>query len=102
MDPLIQEAIRNPTSEQASSVMSDITPDILKDTMPSILHNLDSGVPSEELAENTVDGILTTVEKTVLGDAFDLMYDKFGERILDMVFNGAFLKIFEKVSLLFS
>ena len=102
MDPLIQEAIRNPTSEQASSVMADITPEILKDTMPSILNKMDAGVPSEELAESTVDGILTTVENTVLGDAFDLVYDKFGERIMDMVFNGAFLKIFEKVSLLFS
>ena len=82
--------------------MSEVTPDILKDTMPSILQQMDGGVPSEELAESTVDGIFTTVEQTVLGDAFDIVYDKFGDRIMDLVFNGAFLKIFEKVSLLFS
>ena len=98
----IQNAIRDPTSEKASEITSDITPDILKDTMPGILQRLDDGESSEALAENTVDGIFTTVEDTILGESFDLIYDKFADRIFDMVFNGAFLQIFEKVGLLFS
>ena len=98
----MQQAIRDPTSEHASSIMSEFTPDILKDTMPSILQRMDSGEASDALAESTVDGILTTVENTILGDAFDLMYDKFADRIFDMMINGPFLQIFEKVSLLFS
>lgn len=101
-EELVKQAIRDPSSQHASDIMSDITPDILKDTMPSILEKMDSGESSEVLAEQTVDGILTTVENTVLGDAYDLMYDKFGERIFDMIINGPFLQIFEKVSLLFS
>lgn len=99
---LVQQAIRNPTPEHASSIMSEFTPDILKDTMPTILQRMDSGEASDALAESTVDGILTTVEKTVLGDTFDLVYDKFADRIFDMIINGPFLQIFEKVSLLFT
>ncbi len=99
---LVQQAIRNPSPEYASSIMSDLTPDILKDTMPAILQRMDGGEASDVLAESTVDGILTTVEKTVLGDAFDLVYDKFADRIFDMMINGPFLQIFQKVSLLFS
>lgn len=98
----MQQAIRNPTPEHASSIMSEFTPDILKDTMPTILQRMDSGEASDALAESTVDGILTTVEKTVLGDTFDLVYDKFADRIFDMIINGPFLQIFEKVSLLFT
>ena len=82
--------------------MSDITPDILKDSMPAILQRLEDGEPSEILAENTVDGIFNTVEATVLGESFDFIYERFGDRIMDMMFNGSFLQIFEKVSLLFS
>ena len=99
---MVQQAIRNPTPEYASSIISEFTPDILKDTMPSILQRMDGGEASDALAESTVDGIITTVENTVLGDAFDLMYDKFADRIFDMVVNGPFLHIFEKVSLLFT
>jgi hypothetical protein len=99
---LVQQAIRNPTPEYASSIMSEFTPDIIKDTMPTILQRMDSGEASDVLAESTVDGILTTVENTVLGDAFDLMYDKFADRIFDMMINGPFLQIFERVSLLFT
>ena len=99
---LIQQAIRNPSPEHASSIMSDLTPDILRDSMPAILQRMDGGEASDVLAESTVDSILTTVEKTVLGDAFDLVYDKFADRIFDMMINGPFLQIFEKVSLLFS
>jgi len=99
---LVQQAIRNPSPEHASSIMSDLTPDILRDSMPAILQRMDGGEASEVLAENTVDSILTIVEKTVLGDAFDLVYDKFADRIFDMMINGPFLQIFEKVSLLFS
>ncbi len=99
---LVQQAIRNPSPDHASSIMSDLTPDILKDSMPAILQRMDGGEASDLLAESTVDSILTTVEKTVLGDAFDIVYDKFADRIFDMMINGPFLQIFEKVSLLFS
>ena len=99
---LVQQAIRNPSPEHTSSIMSDLTPDILKDTMPAILQRMNGGEASDVLAKSTVDDILTTVEKTVLGDAFDLVYEKFADRIFDMMINGPFLQIFEKVSLLFS
>ncbi len=99
---LVQQAIRNPSPDHASSIMSDLIPDILKDSMPAILQRMDDGEASDVLAESTVDSILTTVEETVLGDAFDLIYDKFADRIFDMMINGPFLQIFEKVSLLFS
>ncbi len=99
---LVQQAIRNPSPEHASLIMSDLTPDILGDSMPDILQRMDGGEASDVLAENTVDSILTIVENTVLGDAFDLVYDKFADRIFDMMISGPFLQIFEKVSLLFS
>ena len=99
---LVKEVIREQTPEHASDIMSDITPDILKDSMPAILQRLDDGESSEILAESTVDGIFNTVEVTVLGEAFDFVYERFGDRIMDMMFNGSFLQIFEKVSLLFS
>ena len=99
---LVREAIREQTPEQASGIMSNITPDILKDSIPGILQRLDNGESSEVLAESTVDGIFNTVEATVLGESFDFIYERFGDRIMDMVLNGSFLQIFEKVSLLFS
>lgn len=99
---LVKNAIREPSPEHASEIMSGVTPDILKDTMPGILSQMDSGADSEKLAESTVDGIFDTVEETVLGDSFDFVIDRFGDRIFDMIINGPFLQIFEKVSLLFT
>jgi len=101
-EALIKNAIRDPSSVHASEIMSGVTPDILKDTMPDILTKVNSGAGSEQLAESTVNGILDTVEDRVLGDSFDFALDKFGDRILEMIINGPFLHIFEKVSLLFN
>lgn len=101
-EDIIREAIRNPSSEGASGIMSDITPDILKDTMPGIFHQLDSGQSSEVLANETVGRILDVVEGKVLGDATNTVFDNFGDRIFDMIVNGAFLHLLEKVTLLFS
>ena len=38
---LVKNAIREPSSEHASEIMSDVTPDILKDTMPGIFSRMD-------------------------------------------------------------
>lgn len=101
-EDIFREAIRNPTGDGASSIMSNITPDVLKDSLPGILGQLDSGQSSEVLANETVGRILDVVEGQVLGDASDLILDNFGQRIFDMIVNGAFLHLLDKVTLLFS
>jgi hypothetical protein len=95
-----QNAIRDPTPDNASEVLSGITPDILGDIMPAIFAEVDSGQESEVLAENTLDQILTVVETDVLGDGVDFVIDRFGDRIIDMLTGETMLSIFERVAMM--
>jgi len=97
---IFQNAIRDPSPDNASNVLSGITPDILGDIMPAIFAEVDSGQASEVLAENTLDQILTVVETDVLGDGVDFVIDRFGDRIIDMLTGETMLSIFERVAMM--
>ena len=102
MDPgIIQNAIREPTSEAASQVLSNITPDLVSDIMPSVYGYIVNGTePSEVMAEQTVDEILDVVETNFLDDTVDFAIDNFGQRIIDMLTGETMLSIFERVAMM--
>lgn len=87
---LVHEAIRDPTSKLASEIFSEITPEILGDSIPSILGQLEDGESSEVLAEQTLDQILTIVETEVLDDGVNFVIERFGDRIIDMILGNMF------------
>ena len=95
----VQNAIRDPTAENASQLMSDITPNIMRDVLPSILGNFGEGVDSEILAENTLDQIFNVVETKVLGEGVDFIIEHYGDRIVDLV-TGNMSSVFERVAMM--
>jgi len=98
---IIQNAIRNPTSEAASEIMSNITPDLVRDIIPSVFGFTINGTESSEvMAEQTVDEILNVVETKFLGDSVDFAIDNFGQRIIDMLTGETMLSIFERVAMM--
>jgi hypothetical protein len=98
---IIQNAIRDPTSEAASEIMSNITPDLVSDIMPSVFgFTIDGTESSEVMAEQTVDEILNVVETKFLGDSVDFAIDNFGQRIIDMLTGETMLSIFERVAMM--
>ena len=98
---IIQNAIRNPTSEAGSEIMSNITPDLVRDIMPSVFGFTINGTESSEvMAEQTVDEILNVVETKFLGDSVDFAIDNFGQRIIDMLTGETMLSIFERVAMM--
>ena len=98
---IIQNAIREPTSEAASQIMSNITPDLVGDIMPSVYGYIVNGTePSEVMAEQKVDEILDVVETNFLDDTVDFAIDNFGQRIIDMLTGETMLSIFERVAMM--
>jgi len=98
---IIANAIRDPTADAASEVMSNITPDIVSGIMPSIFgFTINGSQSSEVVAEQTLDQILTVVETKVLGEGVDFVIDKFGDRIIDMLTGETMLSIFERVAMM--
>ena len=96
---MIHNVIREPTSDKVSDVMSDITPGVIQDLMPSIFGDVDSGKSSELLAEQTLDQIFNVVETKVLGEGVDFVIERYGDRIVDLV-TGNMFSIFERVTML--
>ena len=100
MDPqTVQNAIREPTTENASQILSDITPNIMRDVLPAIFGDIGDGVDSEVLAENTLDQIFNVVETKVLGEGVDFVIERYGDRIVDLV-TGNMSSVFERVAML--
>ena len=98
---IIQNAIRDPTSESASEIMSNITPDLISDIMPSVFgFTVDGTESSEVMAEQTVDQILNVVETKFLGESVDFAIENFGVRIIDMLTGETMLSIFERVAMM--
>ena len=98
---VIQNAIRNPTPEAASDIMSNITPDFVSDIMPSVYgYIVDGTEPSEVMAEQTVNEILNVVETQFLGESVDFAIENFGQRIIDMLTGETMLSIFERVAMM--
>jgi len=52
---MIQNVIREPTTDKVSDVMSEITPGVIGDIMPAIFGEVDGGKSSEIIAEQTLD-----------------------------------------------
>ncbi len=98
---VIQNAIQNPTSEAASEIMSNITPDFVSGIMPSVYGYIMNGTQSSEvMAEQTVDEILDVVETDFLGESVDFAIENFGPRIIDMLTGETMLSIFERVAMM--
>ena len=98
---IIVNAIRDPTSESASEIMSFITPDFVRDILPSVYGYIVNGTePSEVMAEQTVDEILNVVETDFLGKSVDFAIENFGQRIIDMLTGETMLSIFERVAMM--
>ncbi len=96
---MFQNVIREPTLDKVSDVMSEITPNVIRDIMPSIFGEVDSGKSSELLAEQTLDQIFNVVETEVLGKGVDFVIERYGDRIVDLV-TGNMFSIFERVTML--
>ena len=99
MDSVFQNIIRNPTQEKVSDLMSEITPNVLRDVMPSIFGQVNSGDNPEMIAEHTLDRIFDLVETKVLGEGVDFIIDRYGDRIVDLV-TGNMYSVFERVSMM--
>ena len=99
---VFSNAIREQTSESVSGIMADLTPDVLRDSIPSLVDKLDAGESSRVLAEETLDEVLGIVETDLLGDAVDLVFNNFGQRIFDILVTGPMIGIFERVTLMFT
>ena len=95
---MIQNVIREPTSDKVSDVMSEITPGIVGDIMPAIFGEVDGGKSSEVVAEQTLDQIFNVVETKVLGEGVDFVIERYGDRIVDLV-TGNMYSIFERVAM---
>ena len=95
----VQNAIRDPSTENASEIMSDITPNIMRDVLPAIFGQLGNGVDSEVLAESTLDQIFNVVETKILGDGVDFVIERYGDRIVDLV-TGNMSSVFERVTMM--
>lgn len=96
---MFQNVIREPTLDKVSDVMSEITPNVIRDIMPSIFGEVDSGKSSELMAEQTLDQIFNVVETKVLGEGVDFVIERYGDRIVDLV-TGNMFSIFERVTML--
>lgn len=96
---MFQNVIRDPTPDKISEVMSNITPSMIADIMPSIFGKVDSGQSSELVAEQTLDQIFNVVETKVLGEGVDFVIERYGDRIVDLVIGNMF-SIFERVTML--
>jgi len=84
--------------DENNKIYGEIVPDIIKDSIPSLVTNLDE-LESEELAENAIFIIFDIIEKTIFGEGTDFVIENFGERIIQMLTNG-FTGLFEKTTTL--
>jgi len=84
--------------DENNEIYGEIVPDIIKDSIPSLVTNLDE-LESEELAENAMFIIFDIIEKTIFGEGTDFVIENFGERIIQMLTNG-FTGLFEKTTTL--
>ena len=96
---MIQNVIREPTSDKVSDVMSEITPGVVGNIMPAIFGEVDGGKSSEVVAEQTLDQIFNVVETKVLGEGVDFVIERYGDRIVDLV-TGNMFSIFERVAMM--
>ncbi len=96
---MFQNVIRDPTPDKISEILSNITPSMIADIMPSIFREVNSGQSSELLAEQTLDQIFNVVETKVLGEGVDFVIERYGDRIVDLVIGNMF-SIFERVAML--
>jgi len=93
-----QYAIQNPSPETANAVFGHTVPGPIKGMMPTITQDIESGVDPEIMAEKSLDGIITVVEEEVLGNGVDFVFEKFGDRIVDLMTSGM-TSIFERVAM---
>ncbi|MCZ6584208.1 MAG: hypothetical protein O6746_04810 [Thaumarchaeota archaeon] len=96
---MIQNVIREPTTDKVSDIMSEITPGVIGDIMPAIFGEVDGGKSSEIIAEQTLDQIFNIVETEVLGEGVDFVIERYGDRIIDLV-TGNMFSIFERVTMM--
>ena len=86
-DDSIQDAIRNPTADNAKGVFQDTVPNELEGITESAIEKMDDHIDSELVAEETLFGIFDIVENDVFGENITKIAETFGDRILQLVTN---------------
>ena len=101
-DDLVKEAIREQTADSASDIMQNTVPNEVKGFIPDLVSQLDQGADPADVADQALNKTFDIVQSSLLGDASNHVIDKFGHRILDLLFCAPFLNILQKASLLIS
>ncbi|QLH09811.1 hypothetical protein [Candidatus Nitrosotenuis sp. DW1] len=101
-DDLVKEAIRGQTADSASAIMQSTVPSEVKGFIPDLVSQLDQGVDPSDVADQALNKTFDIVQSSLLGDASNHVIDKFGHRIVDLLFGAPFLNILQKASLLIS
>ena len=99
-EDLVKEAIRAPSEASASAVMGESVPQEVQGFIPSLLAQLDQGVPSDVVADQALNKTFDIVETSVLTEATNHVLDKFSDRIVNLLFGEPFLNLLAKASLL--
>ncbi|QLH06847.1 hypothetical protein [Nitrosopumilus ureiphilus] len=82
-----QDAIRNPTTDNAGAIFSDTIPNELEKVIETSVNGMDVHTDSEDLADDVLFGIFDTVENQIFGDNITRVSEKFGDRIFQLVTN---------------
>jgi hypothetical protein len=97
---LVREAIREPSSTNAASIMDESIPTEVHGFIPDLVAQLDQGVDSEVVADQALNKTFDIVESAVLSDATTHVLDKFSDRITNLLFGEPFLKLLEQAAAL--
>ncbi|HSA98541.1 MAG TPA: hypothetical protein VLF17_05635 [Candidatus Nitrosotenuis sp.] len=101
-EDLVKEAIREQTAGSASSIIQNTVPSDVRGFIPDLVSQLDQGADPSDVADQALNKTFDIVQSSLLGDASNHVIDKFGHRIVDLLFGVPFLNILQKASLLIS
>lgn len=99
-EDLVKGAIREPTEAAASAIAQGAIPSEIHGFIPDLLAQLDSGVPSDVVADQALNKTFDIVESVVLTNATSHVLDKFSQRIVDLLFGQAFLNVLAQAAAL--
>lgn len=99
-EDLVKGAIREPTEATASSLMQEGIPSEVHGFIPDLVAQLDSGVPSDVVADQALNKTFDIVETVVLQNATSHVLDKFSQRIVDLLFGEPFMNILAQAAAL--
>lgn len=99
-EDLVKGAIREPTEATASAILQEGIPSEVHGFIPDLVAQLDSGVPSDVVADQALNKTFDIVETVVLQNATSHVLDKFSQRIVDLLFGEPFLNVLAQAAAL--